>query len=114
LALKGWRSVSFAKPITLIAVALVAETAFAQQPAAPSAPTPPAVTCPPGVNGNPPTVGGGGNSESLSEKLAESKGIICPPAGIDPGRKVTPPGGGVIKAIPPPGTPGGDQSVQPK
>ena len=73
------------------------------------------VDCPPGVNGDPPTVGGrGGSSEPLSDKLAESKGIICPPAGVDPEMQVTPPAGGVIKVIPPPGAPGGDQSVQPK
>jgi hypothetical protein len=101
-------------PIVLITAVLAAEAALAQAGPTP-APAPPAVTCPPGVNGNPPTVGGGSSSsESLSEKLAESKGIICPPAGIDPEIKVAPPAGGAIKIIPPPGTPGGDQSVQPK
>jgi hypothetical protein len=73
------------------------------------------VNCPPGVNGDPPTIGGRGrNSEPLSDKLAESKGIICPPAGVDPEMQITPPPGGVMKVIPPPGTPGGDPSVQPK
>jgi hypothetical protein len=71
------------------------------------------VTCPPDVKGEAPTVGGG-SPESLSDKLAQSKGIICPPAGVDPQMQVTPPGGGRLKIIPPPGTPGGDQSVQPK
>jgi hypothetical protein len=28
--------------------------------------------------------------------------------------QVTPPGGGRLKVIPPPGTPGGNQNVQPK
>jgi len=36
----------------------------------------------PHVNGEPPTVGGG-SSKPLSDKLAQSKGGICPPAGID-------------------------------
>jgi hypothetical protein len=71
------------------------------------------VTCPPDVKGEPPTVGGSG-SGALSDKLAQSKGVICPPAGIDRDMQVTPPGGGHLKVIPPPGTPGGDQNVQPK
>jgi hypothetical protein len=71
------------------------------------------VTCPPDVKGEPPTIGRG-SSEALSDKLAQSKGIICPPAGVDPQMQVTPPGGGRLKVIPPPDTPGGDQNVQPK
>jgi hypothetical protein len=71
--------------------------------------------CPPDVKGEPPTVGGGGgSSESLSDKLADSKGVICPPSGIDREMQVAPPSGGRLKVIPPPGTPGGDPSVQPK
>ena len=70
-------------------------------------------TCPPDLNGEPPTMGGG-SSGPLSDKLAQSKGVICPPAGIDRDMQVTPPGGGHLKVIPPPGTPGGDQNVQPK
>jgi hypothetical protein len=50
----------------------------------------------------------------LSDKLAQSKGVICPPAGIDRDMQVTPPSGGHLKVIPPPGTPGGDPNVQPK
>ena len=34
-------------------------------------------TCPPDTNGEPTTVGGG-SSAPLSEKLARSKGVICP------------------------------------
>lgn len=71
------------------------------------------VTCPPDVKGEPPTVGGG-SSGPLSDKLAQSKGVICPPAGLARDMQVTPPGGGHLKVIPPPGTPGGDQNVQPK
>jgi hypothetical protein len=69
--------------------------------------------CPPDVKGEAPTVGQG-SGESLSDKLAQSKGVICPPAAVDPQMQVTPPGGGRLKVIPPPGSPGGDQSVQPK
>jgi hypothetical protein len=71
------------------------------------------VTCPPDVKGEPPTVGRGG-SKSLSEELADSRGVICPPSGLDRDMQVTPPGGGHLKIIPPPGSPGGDQSVLPK
>ena len=68
--------------------------------------------CPPDVQ-TPPTVGGP-SSPNLSEKLADSKGVICPPAGVDPEIRVPPPGGGELKVIPPPGTPGGNPDVQPK
>jgi hypothetical protein len=35
-------------------------------------------------------------------------------SGVDREMQVAPPSGGRLKVIPPPGTPGGDQSVQPK
>jgi hypothetical protein len=51
---------------------------------------------------------------NLSEQLAKSDGVICPPAHIDPEiRQPTPPGG-AMPVIPPPGSPGGDPSIQPK
>lgn len=53
--------------------------------------------------------------DDLSERLARSGGIICPPEHIDPEiKQPTPPTGGAMPVIPPPGSPGGDQSVQPK
>jgi hypothetical protein len=69
------------------------------------------------------TVGKGGEGgthrqdgkDDLSEKLARSGGVICPPDHVDPEiRQPTPPTGGSMPVIPPPGSPGGDQSVQPK
>ena len=69
------------------------------------------------------TVGKGGEAgthrqdgkDDLSEKLARSGGVICPPEHIDPEiRQPTPPTGGAMPVIPPPGSPGGDQSIQPK
>lgn len=69
------------------------------------------------------TVGKGAETEShrqdgkddLSEKLARSGGVICPPEHVDPKiRQPTPPTGGSMPVIPPPGSPGGDPSVQPK
>jgi hypothetical protein len=68
------------------------------------------------------TVGKGGDAEvqkpgdsNLSDKLARSGGVICPPQHVDPDMKApTPRSGGTMPVIPPPGSPGGDQSVQPK
>ena len=53
-------------------------------------------------------------SANLSDELSRSKGVICPPAGIDPGISAPPVGGGVTPVIPPPGTPGGDPGIIPK
>ena len=70
----------------------------------------------------PSTVGKGGEVDqqtqdaqgNLSDKLARSGGVICPPKNVDREiRQPTPPGG-AMPVIPPPGTPGGDQSIQPK
>jgi hypothetical protein len=55
--------------------------------------------------------------ENLSERLGASGGVIKPPADVDPGIKAPPkdPGAGsTMPVIPPPGSPGGDRSVQPK
>ena len=69
------------------------------------------------------TVGQGGDidskkrpaqDKSLSDKLAASNGVICPPPHVDPGMKQPAPPGGPMPVIPPPGTPGGDPQVQPK
>jgi hypothetical protein len=98
--------------LALLVSAGCAGMASSQTP--PKAPPGQEVACPPDVKGDPPTVGSG-SSEPLGDKLAQSKGVICPPAGVDQGMHVAPPdSGGRIKVIPPPGTPGGDPSVQPK
>jgi hypothetical protein len=58
---------------------------------------------------NPPATTG----ESLSDKLARTDGVICPPStGAD--IRLPTPEGGRTPVIPPPGSPGGDQGVQPK
>ena len=62
---------------------------------------------------NAPTVGKD-QERSLSDQLAQSKGVICPPAGVDPQMRKEAPEGGALKVIPPPGSPGGNPSVQPK
>jgi hypothetical protein len=68
------------------------------------------------------TVGKGGEIDSerrdgqgnLSDKLARSGGVICPPEHVDPEIKQPTPPGGAMPVIPPPGSPGGDPSIQPK
>jgi hypothetical protein len=76
-------------------------------------PVRPDTACTPGIGPDSPTVGSGEGS-NLSDKLAESKGVICPPASADKEMAVQPPAGGRTPVIPPPGSPGGDQNVQPK
>jgi len=62
--------------IAAFVIVVGANMAFAQ----PANPSPGgAATCPPDAKGDPPTVGGR-SSEPLSDKLAQSKGVICPPA----------------------------------
>ena len=55
--------------------------------------------------------------ENLSDKLARNDGVLCPP-NVDPDIKAPTPevgqGGGQMPVIPPPGSPGGDQTVRPK
>jgi hypothetical protein len=67
------------------------------------------------------TVGQGGDLQvkkpdgnNLSQKLAKSEGVICPPTHVDPEIKAPTPPGGAMPVIPPPGSPGGDPSVRPK
>jgi hypothetical protein len=55
--------------------------------------------------------------ETLSERLDRSDGVIKPPAGVDPGMHVAPKdpnAGSNMPVIPPPGSPGGNQSIRPK
>ena len=67
------------------------------------------------------TVGEGGELDTkkaggrnLSDRLAQSGGVICPPSHVDPAIKAPTPPGGSMPVIPPPGSPGGDPSVVPK
>jgi hypothetical protein len=73
----------------------------------------PRADCPPGASANAPAIGRDSKG-TLSDQLAESKGVICPPAGVDAGIQQTPTEGGAMRVIPAPGGPGGDPSVQPK
>jgi len=80
----------------------------------PASPASPNAACPPGVGAGAPTVGSGQTNPDLSDKLARSGGIICPPASGDSDMAVPPRETGRMPVIPPPGSPGGDQSVKPK
>ena len=56
-----------------------------------------------------------GNSENLTDKLAQSGGVLCPQnADPDPAIKAPTPPTGDKPVIPPPGGPGGNPNVQPK
>jgi hypothetical protein len=52
--------------------------------------------------------------KALSDKLAQSDGVICPPNGVEPEIKMPAPETGRTPVIPPPGSPGGDPTVRPK
>jgi hypothetical protein len=96
--------------VVLLGTALCAPAALAQTQRA---------DCPPGVTtGSAPKLDDQGKetqqNEQLSDKLARSDGIICPPAGVDSEMQVKPPDGGQLRVIPPPGSPGGDPTVRPK
>jgi hypothetical protein len=71
-------------------------------------------TCSPYIGGAPPSHETTGSGQSLSDRLAASNGVICPPAGVDPGIAAPPIGGGRMPVIPPPDTPGGVPNIRPK
>jgi hypothetical protein len=56
----------------------------------------------------------GQSAEPLGDKLARSDGVLCPPSGVDPDIHAPTPNTGNMPVIPPPGSPGGDQTVRPK
>lgn len=56
----------------------------------------------------------GQNGAPLGDKLAQSDGVICPPANVDPKMRTPAPNGGPMPVIPTPGSPGGDQTIRPK
>jgi hypothetical protein len=101
----------------VVAAAAICSTSIAQtqsERSAPGAAPPTRNDCPPTADNPRPPSNETTGSRPLSERLAESKGVICPPTGIDPGLAVPPKGGGRMPVIPPPGTPGGDPGIEPK
>lgn len=113
----------------LLSAALTAAAGAASAQAPPAPATPPAQTAPPqaarAANCAPmqqpahpgaavPDGTTGQRSEPLTDKLARSDGVLCPPAGIDPEIRAPTPQTGNTPVIPPPGSPGGDPTVRPK
>ena len=54
-----------------------------------------------------------GQAENLSDKLARTDGVLCPPA-VDSNIQLPTPQAGRTPVIPPPGSPGGDPTIRPK
>jgi hypothetical protein len=115
------------KPLFICCVMIAASSAvFAQAPPTPT--TPPAQTAAPParVNNCTPTQSTpqgdiapqgtttGQRAEPLGDKLAKSDGVLCPPAGVDPGMHAPTPDAGNTPVIRPPGSPGGDPTIRPK
>ncbi|MCB5173936.1 MULTISPECIES: hypothetical protein [Microvirga] len=57
-----------------------------------------------------------GSTDTLSDKLQETEGVIRPPVTSTPDMRVPAPepNPGTTPVIPPPGSPGGNQNVQPR
>jgi hypothetical protein len=115
-------------PFALMLCAMLVSPAFAQAPAKPpasdteaQAPKGKPTTVDPCAQGRA-SVGSGNDvvapnakkDETLSDHLASSGGVICPPPAVDPAIKAPTPDTGRMPVIKPPGSPGGDQNVQPK
>ena len=112
--------------LAIVTAALLPELAAAQAPPAAKTPHPPAAAMP-SQAGNcapnaPATTGQAGDADvakpdgsNLTQKLAQSNGVLCPPEQGDHAMVAPPPATGRTPVIKPPGTPGSpDQSVQPK
>jgi hypothetical protein len=112
----------------LVALALPVAVS-AQAPATPATPAPPTATqdgqrgeggtaCAPSrlsnPNARPGVTTGQSDSAPLSDRLAASNGVLCPPSGVDPEIRAPTPDAGNTPVIPPPGSPGGDPSLRPK
>jgi hypothetical protein len=110
--MRAWNIAAVAAAVSTLLISAV--QAQSERPGSPPSlePSPNQSACTPG-SGAPRSNETTGN-RPLSDRLAESKGVICPPAGVDPGISVPPVGGGRMPVIPPPGTPGGDPSIQPR
>ena len=107
-----------------------ATLAFAQAPPSPSTPVPstaPANIARPANHCSPTeampedstiapkgTTTGQGRGPQLTDRLAQSGGVLCPPSGVDPGMRAPTPEGGNTPVIPPPGSRDSDSSMRPK
>ena len=55
-----------------------------------------------------------GQAQPFSDQLAQGGGVLCPPNDVDPDIVAPTPDVGTMPVIPPPGSPGGDPTIQPK
>lgn len=94
--------------------AAVAQAPVPQQQA-PNMPAP-NQTIPEKIAPNEPSTTGATGGPTLSDKLEASDGVIRPPANMDPEIAVPAPvpNPGTTPVIPPPGSPGGNTTVDPK
>jgi hypothetical protein len=106
--------VSLLIALTIAAGTIAAGPALAQNPQSTS-PTNPTVPVAPPNAPSPPPERIAPPDRSLSDQSSRQKGTIAPP-NVDPGMTVQPSGRGAATTpvIPPPGSPGGNQSVVPK
>ena len=118
------------KPSLVLSCVLLTASGVAIAQAPPTPTTPPAQTAPPlpasatacapmqqvphSGTAMPEGATTGQRTEPLSDKLAKSDGVLCPPAGVDPEMRAPAPDIGKTPVIPPPGSPGGDPSIRPK
>jgi hypothetical protein len=87
-----------------------------QQPRDPNMPAPQTIIPEKVAPDDPTTTGSTNSGTNLSRKLNQSDGVIKPRPGIDPEMAApTPnPDAGAMPIIPPPGSPGGNQAIEPK
>jgi hypothetical protein len=102
------------REFSVIALMLLSAPTLAQNPQSTSPANPTVPVLPPNAPPAPPERIAPPNTD-MSDRLSERKGTITPP-NVDPGMAVMPPANGVgtTPVIPPPGSPGGNQSVVPK
>ena len=77
---------------------------------------PPSASTPPPEQIAPPDHALATGNTTLSDRLPQQQGTLKPPAAVDPGIQapLRSHDTGTMPVIPPPGTPGGDQTVVPK
>jgi hypothetical protein len=95
----------------LIAAALLSCSAAHAQTSSGTKDCAPTTTQPGTPNG---LKSGGSDAKPLTDKLAESGGVLCPPPAADTMRVPAPSTGSNMPVVPPPGSPGGDPTVTPK